>query len=373
MTVQTESRTALREFIDLLEEVDRRWAGEEWNLHSEEDVVAAHRALMHIIDGGVGTMFENDPASPLFRQIVTPSRKFTGDNSDAIYFDAPVSADHEYLVRGNMHGAVYVSITLEEGTADGSLGSRAAGIINDNEFETDEQGNFEIRLGGEAAPGNWLALTPGTSRITTRHYFENETSAAADPASIPTWSITVLNLKEPPPIPGDAEVAAGIRRAAQFVRTRTIGMPPMAETAEKVPFLSIVPNQFPQPVLPGDMGLAAIDAAYSMAPYYLAPDEALVVTGRWPECRMANVCLWTRFQQTYDYKNRRASLNRAQTELEADGSFRMVLAHEDPGCKNWIDTEGRPLGLVFWRFFLPEGEIEQPQATVVKFAELSDA
>ena len=49
---------------------------------------------------------------------------FTGDNADAIYFDAPVSADHVYTVRGNMDGAVYVSITLEVGTADGSLGSQ---------------------------------------------------------------------------------------------------------------------------------------------------------------------------------------------------------------------------------------------------------
>jgi hypothetical protein len=28
------------------------------------------------------------------------------------------------------------------------------------------------------------------------------------------------------------------------------------------------------------------------------------------------------------------------------------------------------LGTVFWRFFLPEGEIETPVATVVKFADL---
>ena len=29
---------------------------------------------------------------------------------------------------------------------------------------------------------------------------------------------------------------------------------------------------------------------------------------------------------------------------------------------NWIDTEGRPFGMVFWRFFLPEGEVETPRA-----------
>ena len=148
-------------------------------------------------------------------------------------------------------------------------------------------------------------------------------------------------------------------------------MPPMAETADKVPFLSIVPNEFPAPVPPGDMGLAAIDAAYSMAPYFLGPDQALLITGRWPQCRMANICLWTRFQQTYDYSNRQVSLNRAQTQLEPDGSFRLVLAHSDPGCPNWLDTEGRPLGLVFWRFFLPEGDIETPRAELVRFDDIS--
>ena len=95
-----------------------------------------------------------------------------------------------------------------------------------------------------------------------------------------------------------------------------------------------------------------------------------MVTGRWPECRFANVCLWNRQQQTYDYTTRRVSLNRTQTALEADGSFRMVLAARDPGVPNWIDTESRPFGLVFWRFMLPEGEIETPAAEVVPFDEI---
>ena len=95
------------------------------------------------------------------------------------------------------------------------------------------------------------------------------------------------------------------------------------------------------------------------------------MTGRWPKCRMANVSLWNRFMQTLDYANRPVSRNRAQTKLVADGTFRIVLAHEDPGVPNWIDTEGKPFGLVFWRFFLVEGEVETPQATVVKLAEVA--
>jgi len=135
-------------------------------------------------------------------------------------------------------------------------------------------------------------------------------------------------------------------------------------------FVSREPNVFPKPVAPGNHALAAFDAAYSMAPYVLGPDEALVMTGRWPTCRCANVSLWNRHLQTYDYAHRSVSLNRAQTRTDADGSFRMVIAHRDPGVPNWLDTEGRPFGMVFWRYFLPEGDIETPQAKVVNLADL---
>ena len=107
-----------------------------------------------------------------------------------------------------------------------------------------------------------------------------------------------------------------------------------------------------------------------MAPFFINHDEALVITGRWPECRFGNVCLWNRFRQTLDYSEHSVSLNRSQTALEDDGSFRMILAHEDPGLPNWLDTEGNLFGLVFWRFFLVEGEAETPQASVVKLADL---
>ena len=74
MAIQTESRAALRELIELLEDIDARWAGPDWNLHSAEDVVDAHRALLHMLEGGLVGMFESDPAHPEFRRIVTPSR-----------------------------------------------------------------------------------------------------------------------------------------------------------------------------------------------------------------------------------------------------------------------------------------------------------
>jgi hypothetical protein len=370
--IPTASREALRALIDTLAEVDRRWASEEWNLQSEADVAGAHRALMHMLEGGLATFFETDPARPRFERIVTPTRKFTGDNADAIYHDAPVSPDRAYVVRGRMDGAVYVSFTVECDTEDGSMARRTGGVLNDTGFDVDPEGRFEIHLGGPPRERNWLALGPGASRITTRHYYENATCAAADPARNAALTIEPLEPGPPPPAPDDAAVAAGIRRVARFVRSRTLEQPPMAQQ-EQPPFVSLVPNRFPPPVTPGDFGLAAFDAAYSMAPFVVGPDQALVMTGRWPTCRCASVSLWNRHLQTLDYANRPVSRNRAQTTLEEDGSFRIVLAHRDPGHPNWLDTEGRPFGLVFWRFFLHEGGIETPQAELVPWSDVATA
>jgi hypothetical protein len=368
MPIDSASRQALHELIELLQEVDTHWCSEERNLGSPEDVAGSHRALMHILEAALVGYFDKEARLPDFRRIVTPSRKLTGDNPDAIYFDAPVDPSCTYRIDGEMNGAVYFSMTLEA-DADSDRISETCGVINDTEIDIDEDGRFNIYLGGNERQRNWLPLDERASRITTRHYFEQETAAAVDPNLEPRMRITCTSEPVEVAPPNDESIAAGIRRVANVVRSRTLNMPAMA-SAEMPSFMSTVPNSFPTPQLPGEHGLAAADAHYSMAPFFLDHDEALVISGRWPDCRFANVCLWNRFQQTFDYRTRSVSLNRVQTIPEPDGSFRMVLAHEDPRLPNWLDTEGNPFGLVFWRFFLVEGEVEAPQAEVVKLSDL---
>lgn len=363
------SRKALRELIALLEEVDERWLSPEWNLASADDIAQGTRALLHMLQGGLDSYFECEPSHPEFRRIVATNKKFTGDNADAIYYDAPVNPAFSYRVTGRIDGAAYTSFTVECGAADGSMGDRLGGVLNDSEMDVDEDGAYEIFLGGEQRERNWLPLPEGASRITTRHYFEEVEPAAADVRRHFALDIAAFEEGPAPATPSDASVAAGIERVIAFIRSRTLDQPPMAD-ADTPAFVSKVPNVFPRPVTPGDHALAAADAAYSMAPFFLAPEQALVMTMRWPECRTGNVMLWNRHMQTFDFANRSVSLNRKQTQLEEDGSVRVVIAHENPGVPNWLDTEGRPFGLVFWRFMMPEGEIDTPQAEVVDVAQL---
>jgi hypothetical protein len=365
----SESRKAFGELLDLLRELSERYAGPEWLVQGPDDVGEALRAILHLLEASLTTRMESHPEHPWLREFPLPTRKFLGDNSDAIYYETAISPDHSYRLRGNMAGAVYVSITVEVGLPDGGFSLNTAGVINDTQFDVAPDGSFEIRLGGQPDERNWLALAPDASRITTRHYYEDEVPAPLRPRHV-DFQIEALDPLPPPDAPNDANVAASIRRVARFLQTSTLDQgPPPRE--DQPAFVSRVPNEFPKPVKPGNFSLAAADAAYSMAPFLIPPGQALLIEGRWPEaCRMANVCLWNRHMQTFDYLNRQVTLNRRQTRLEADGSFRIVVAHEDPGVPNWLETEGRSFGLVFFRYMLPEGEIETPRAKLVPLGSL---
>ena len=365
------SRAKFNELIGVLQDAADNWVVPGPGM-DDADVSEGFRNLTHILQSALYSHQEFDPDRPVFNRIVSPTRSFTGDNSDAMYYETPVASGREYIVRGTLAGAVYTSFTMEAGAADGAYSTRTSGVLRDDDIDVDADGNYEIRLGGPESERNWLAMPDDGGRITTRHYFEWPHSASASQTLHIPLSISVRNPPPPPPRWNDERVSAALNRVITHVHAKTIGQPPRpADAGPPAPFVSIGPTEFPEPQLPGNMAFAAFDAAYSMAPYLIGPDEALVITGRWPTCRFANVCLWNRWSQMYDYVNRTVSRNRANTTLEPDGSFRMILAHSDPGLPNWIDTEGRALGTVFWRFFLPEGPIETPKAVVVKFAELA--
>ncbi len=368
----TESRKAWGELLALLADADERYLGKDWNIERPGDIADGHRFLMHVLHSGMEQWLEADPLRPRAVRFVTPTLKLLGDNPDAIYFTAPLDPKHRYRVRGNTGGAVYTSLTIEGGNADGHYPKRVAGALNDTQFDVKRDGSFEVVLGPNEKGRNRLALEPDAGTLTTRHYFETLNSAAADPNPKVRLSVEPLENPGPPLSPNDLSIATGIRRVANYFKAATLDQPPM-DPAKSPPWVSRIPNEFKAPMKwqPAEGGFGAVDNAYSMAPYLVPPDQALVIEGRWPKkARFANVVLWNRFMQTYDYAHRRVSLNRKQTKLERDGSFRIVIAHSDPGLPNWIDAENRMTGLVFWRFQLPEEEVAAPVGKLVPLASL---
>ena len=85
--------------------------------------------------------------------------------------------------------------------------------------------------------------------------------------------------------------------------------------------------------------------------YDLAPDEALVIEGDVPDARYWSLQLYgMHFFRGLDLV-RPTSLNHTQATVDPDGRLRVVVAHRDPGLANWLDTTGRPVGLVNYRHF----------------------
>ena len=96
-----------------------------------------------------------------------------------------------------------------------------------------------------------------------------------------------------------------------------------------------------------EIGYAAKDNDYRQTIYELAPDDALVMRGRFPRCRFANVVLWNHRLQTPPYRHRRVSLNRRQVHYERDGSFELVFA-VDTNMNPFLTAKAKSY-LVSWK------------------------
>ncbi len=365
-----ESGQAYADLARALKEIEAEYLSARRGITRPDDVSDGHRFILHVLQTALFLRFEYDPERPAFRRIISPTRKLLGDQPDAIYFEAPIQGDRRYRVRGNTAGAVYTSFTIEAGGEVGGYPERTDGAINDTQITVGEDGSYEILLGPDVSGPNTIELPADARSVTTRSYFETLQPVAADQLKVVPIAIAPVIDPGPSPSPDDASIARSIRRVISYLRGVTVDQP-VPDPAKQPSWVSMVPNQIPPPAKPSGMAFAAPDNAYASAPYVLRPDQALVMEGRFPRCRFASVMLWNRYLQSYDYSSRQISLNRAQTKLEADGSYRIVLAGRDPGVPNWIDTEGRPSGLVYWRFLLPEGEIVTPRAQLVRLSELS--
>src|SRR5262245_43295117 len=368
-----ESRRAWAELMALVAEAERRTLSAEWNVRSPQEVIDGHRVLLHLLAASIDLYYEGDPERPFFVQMPSPTRKYLGDNPDAHYFFTVLRGDRRFRIRGNLAGAVYTSFTFQSADATGAAGGITA-ARNHTQFDVAPDGSYELVIGPGGSGRNGVALDAKTVSITTRHYFENELSVQLDPKVHLSLSITPEEPAPPVAAWSDAENARRLRAAAGFFRQSTLDMPPR-DPKQQPGWVSTVPNQLGVPALQGGRkdisAWGAVDNAYCMGPYLLKPDEALVMSGRLPECNFANVVLWNRWLASYEYRGQRISLNRKQMQLGADGGYRIVIAHRDPGVPNWLATEGRPYGTIFWRFQMPAEAPAQPRTEVMALADVA--
>ena len=348
-----ETRAAFHDLMAVVDGLDGRFD----EVKDEQSLLEGYKWIPSLLQVAMQAYVFADSGRPRFVDIVGPTMKWGGDNSDAFYQYAPVDPVRTYRVSGRRGDSVYLSLTVYGGPNDGHYSHRIVGTINDRAIAFDADGRFEFLIGPDVSGGEGLHLQPDAVCAITRDYL-------ADPSRgrRAEWRIESLD----PPArwrEADDDLARRLRAATTWIK----------EQAQIAPIGLGEPNVIdpPYPVPTETYGWAAGDAAYAMGSFDLDDEQALVIEGRSPACVFWNLCLWNQFLHTYNYDYEPVTINGTQVRTNADGSWTIVIAHRNPDHPNWLSTAGHRRGRLWFRWFLPAETPQRPVARLASFAEVA--
>jgi hypothetical protein len=330
------------------------------------DRAEGFRYLTRLLAAGLVTCLEfADPDEPEFGRMVDHSMKWGLDCPDCLYLYATIRGDAAYRISGNRGTANHIDIQVNYGHfASGDISQWGAiSSMNGLELRSGADGSFELFLGGDERPGNWLRLEPNAEFVLVRQYFNDwEREHPADVI------IERIGAMHPAPPPRTDQIAARLERLCLWLERGGALWERMSKSALDLPPNSI--NIF----LPQDSDQRAglRGQAYGLGNFHCAPDEAVIIEFAPPQCRHWSVSLANWYWESLDFATRQTSLNGHQAALDGDGVFRGVIAHQDPGVTNWLDTAGHQRGTLTARFLLA-GSSPEIRFRTVKRAELPSA
>ena len=103
----------------------------------------------------------------------------------------------------------------------------------------------------------------------------------------------------------------------------------------------------------------------------LGKDEALLIEVMPPTCDTWNFQLNNYWMESLDYRYFTICINSHSAKYNPDGSVTVVVAHENPGVANWIETVGHFEGTMCWRWYRPTSTVpKELKAEVVSLEAL---
>ena len=320
-----------------------------------------YRALTRLL--GYATRLELEAADPAFPDFVRygePHSQWGGPNPDNAYLRAVIDPKQTYRIWADVDGLFQAIFCQHEG--DVQLGQY--GVYHErhlDSFEVDEDGFLELILSPDEHEKNWIPSHPEARFFTIRIYVSNWEIHTA-----PTFHIERVSAEGTAPAPQSAgDLARGLDRVISWVeQSSTYWNRTTREAIEKG-----TPN-VAEPVRTEPGG--ADNIAYGRCLWNLAEDEALIVTSEVPIAQYWGFTIHTMtWFESGDFARRQTSLSGDQIHLDEDGLARLVLSARDPGVPNWIDTEGRPQGLLAYRWAWAE-TMPTPDVQLVKVDEVFD-
>jgi hypothetical protein len=273
---------------------------------------------------------------------------------DCVYVGSALKGGMTYRLWGNRGTARYVGLQVMSGMA-----SSFNALIDD--FELGPDGEFEIFVSGGPHEGNWIPLDEAATMLVVRHFFYDWEREVPVTMSIEALSgATAVGDRSP------EDPKAAIAR-------QVIALGDFLEENLKF-FLGFsnpeAPNTFLPPLDGTAMGAAAENRPV-IGSWRLGPDEALIIEVTPPEGLYWSYSLGNVWWETIDYGNRQSSLNGFQAAVDSDGKVRVVVAHQDPGVANWLDTAGHSEGPIILRCVRTD-TAPVPATRVVPFDRVAD-
>ena len=328
---------------------------------TEQEAAEGMRWLLRVIAMSVEVAADANPRMPHFQRMDTLVRKVGGDNPDAEYEFVAIDGQYDYKITGNVGSVRYLGLTFNAG--QGNTPRRQFAYLSDKTLNLDEAGNFTLILSQEAPdiPGQWVQTPPDASGILVRQYI-----AQREQEELPSFHIEVLGDPLPFRPVTDQEVAdAIIGTSYAFFSLTTLHHRVLPELMEKTNFFIEATSENLGGAISGN------DNLYMIGSYQLADDEALLMRVQPPDTRYWNIALESRWHEIADYLHRPTSLTLDEVQYSEDGSVEFVVAHQDPGHPNWLDTSGHNFGFITLRWLDARGaKVPTPELQVIQWNEL---
>ena len=323
-----------------------------------------YRYLSRLTRAGLMAFVEHaDPRAPVLHRVADETTKLGADNPDNYYQTASVSGAFDYRISGRRNSVAYLGFGTQAGHYGQGGGMPPTGHIEASEIEMDDSGCFELILSSTPHERNWLPMTPDTGTLIVRQTFlDRKTEVPAD------LHIERINCSEdekrPSPLTPKA-LDEGLVSASTLVAGASLLFAKWARDFQR--------HSNRLPMFDPEVSNAAggdPNIAYYHSHWALDADEALLIEAMPPACEYWNFQLNNYWMESLDYRYHDIHTNKHLAQYEADGSVRLVVAHEDPGLPNWIDTAGHMSGTMCFRWVRAESHPE-PRTRVVKQREVS--
>lgn len=223
---------------------------------------------------------------------------------------------------------------------------KTTAFLMSDEIDFEENGDFEVLVGGPSRERSWLPLEADSTGILIRTVHHDRSKEIP-----PTMRIERVDSPRPRPIRPD-EVSAGLAKAGQTV----LGYAELVRSWWQDD-LSRRPNQivFSESTYLSNGGV--LDRLHGFGSWRKPTGQALVIRFTPNPCEywILQVCnLW---QENLDvYEDGQGFITKFTARLQPDGSVWAVIADEDPGVGgNWIDSFRHEKGVFSLRLIKTEG------------------